>query len=70
MRSPAALEIGHDIAVQRAEFRNAITGWSDADLFSRALEYMNLRDRLPKAHRFYTVRIRAIRNEMIQRWSS
>jgi hypothetical protein len=67
-RSQAAIDIGHDIAKQRVEFRNRITGWDDSDLSHAALRYAAERESHPDAYRFYTVRIRAIFNEMITRW--
>jgi hypothetical protein len=64
MRSLRALQQGRIIAEQRRGFYRAIKSWSNADLHAGVIRYRMQALQLPRAERFYAVRIRALNHEI------
>jgi hypothetical protein len=69
VRSRNALAIGKDIARDRRRFRTIIGKWEERDLLGRILEYDAIitGEKNPGVVRFYSIRMRALRHEMIGR---
>jgi hypothetical protein len=64
MRSVQALRQGRLIAEQRAAFYRTIKKWSTEDLNASVFRYRMQARALPRAERFYMVRVRVIAHEI------